>query len=528
MPVTGGSFGRLVRVRILPVVGMMLVWTLLSYQGLLGLLIPPTRFEWGVHIGGLVIFPFLIALALFSVTGLWHWERACGLLRSAPFVLPVAALFGSFGTALLKLTPLNLASTPGYFIVSSLFAAVGFLACMIMWIGYIAIDFCIEKALAVFASFVLSMVFPFVRWILDSAAGSDLGPFAMLASGVAWWWSVQPDGGRVREACLGKEEGFSARDLVGSPLVVAYAVLLLAGSFVRGIADIGPSTVPEARFAVLACLSVALLLCAVIFFRRRCGTAVSECGNDRVFFLPEGLGRFGMYCWAVLEILFVAGMLVYLMRVQMAYGLYVALAARSLALPLLFVCLAAHVGQKSVNWLPLALVWGPLLWVVCWLVSYALLPLLVVAPSAEDLPPYGSTKVIAVVLFMLGVAAVVMLSAAALSARRVPMRANAEPVCGDVEVGATSPPAPSGPLAEGDISKCSHPENNCIFNILVNDYGLTYREAKLARLFASGYSLNRAANELGVTKGTAQGYIKSIYRKTGVHRKDDLVDLLNG
>lgn len=62
--------------------------------------------------------------------------------------------------------------------------------------------------------------------------------------------------------------------------------------------------------------------------------------------------------------------------------------------------------------------------------------------------------------------------------------------------------------------------------LLVGRYGLTYREARLALLFAGGYSLGRAADELGVSKGTAQGYIKAVHRKTGVHRKDDLVDIL--
>ena len=44
-------------------------------------------------------------------------------------------------------------------------------------------------------------------------------------------------------------------------------------------------------------------------------------------------------------------------------------------------------------------------------------------------------------------------------------------------------------------------------------------------LFASGYSLGRVAEELEITKGTAQGYSRSAYRKAGIHSKDELIDL---
>ena len=56
-------------------------------------------------------------------------------------------------------------------------------------------------------------------------------------------------------------------------------------------------------------------------------------------------------------------------------------------------------------------------------------------------------------------------------------------------------------------------------------YGFTSREAQVAVLFASGYSLGRVAEELAITKGTAQGYSRSAYRKAGIHSKDELIDL---
>ena len=60
---------------------------------------------------------------------------------------------------------------------------------------------------------------------------------------------------------------------------------------------------------------------------------------------------------------------------------------------------------------------------------------------------------------------------------------------------------------------------------LIGTYGFTSREAQVAVLFASGYSLGRVAEELAITKGTAQGYSRSAYRKAGIHSKDELIDL---
>ena len=48
------------------------------------------------------------------------------------------------------------------------------------------------------------------------------------------------------------------------------------------------------------------------------------------------------------------------------------------------------------------------------------------------------------------------------------------------------------------------------------DVGLSARENELLALVARGYSVQRAATELGVTYNTAAGYLKNIYRKLEV------------
>jgi DNA-binding CsgD family transcriptional regulator len=63
--------------------------------------------------------------------------------------------------------------------------------------------------------------------------------------------------------------------------------------------------------------------------------------------------------------------------------------------------------------------------------------------------------------------------------------------------------------------------------LLVKAYGLTSAEARLAGRLATGTSLEAAADELGVTVGTARNPLKAIFIKTETHRQGELVALLS-
>ena len=58
-------------------------------------------------------------------------------------------------------------------------------------------------------------------------------------------------------------------------------------------------------------------------------------------------------------------------------------------------------------------------------------------------------------------------------------------------------------------------------------YGLTQRERQTASLVAQGYSFKRVAEKLCVAPATVQGYSKSIYRKMGIHKKDELIEVVD-
>lgn len=62
--------------------------------------------------------------------------------------------------------------------------------------------------------------------------------------------------------------------------------------------------------------------------------------------------------------------------------------------------------------------------------------------------------------------------------------------------------------------------------ILSELYGLTEREAQVADSLARGNSVKRAADELFLAPSTVQSYTKVIYRKMGIHRKQELIDIV--
>lgn len=68
----------------------------------------------------------------------------------------------------------------------------------------------------------------------------------------------------------------------------------------------------------------------------------------------------------------------------------------------------------------------------------------------------------------------------------------------------------------------AHPSENVVRRV----FGLTRMEAALAVLLAKGFSLDDAAEELGVRRNTARTHLRSIFGKTGVSRQTMLVRMI--
>ena len=58
------------------------------------------------------------------------------------------------------------------------------------------------------------------------------------------------------------------------------------------------------------------------------------------------------------------------------------------------------------------------------------------------------------------------------------------------------------------------------------DYGLTPRELDVLTLLAQGNSMARVQSELVISEGTANTHKRNVYRKLGVHSKQELIDMI--
>ncbi len=60
-------------------------------------------------------------------------------------------------------------------------------------------------------------------------------------------------------------------------------------------------------------------------------------------------------------------------------------------------------------------------------------------------------------------------------------------------------------------------------------YGLTPAEARMAATLRNVHGdLARAAEEMGITRGSARQYLKNVFAKTNTHRQPELIELLSG
>jgi DNA-binding CsgD family transcriptional regulator len=64
--------------------------------------------------------------------------------------------------------------------------------------------------------------------------------------------------------------------------------------------------------------------------------------------------------------------------------------------------------------------------------------------------------------------------------------------------------------------------------ILQQDYGLTAREAEIMELIVRGNTVARIADILVISENTVRTHSKRLYTKLDVHKKQEIVDLLDG
>jgi DNA-binding CsgD family transcriptional regulator len=82
----------------------------------------------------------------------------------------------------------------------------------------------------------------------------------------------------------------------------------------------------------------------------------------------------------------------------------------------------------------------------------------------------------------------------------------------------------SGPPDAGQLVVILEPvEPRATVPLILSAYGLTTREAEVARLVLRGQPTNAIADVLHISRHTVQDHLKSVFDKTGVHSRRDLV-----
>ena len=57
-------------------------------------------------------------------------------------------------------------------------------------------------------------------------------------------------------------------------------------------------------------------------------------------------------------------------------------------------------------------------------------------------------------------------------------------------------------------------------------YALTSREREMLGYLASGFSRRRIAEDLSISESTVQTHVNNLYTKLGIHKRDELLDLV--
>ncbi len=79
-------------------------------------------------------------------------------------------------------------------------------------------------------------------------------------------------------------------------------------------------------------------------------------------------------------------------------------------------------------------------------------------------------------------------------------------------------------LGRIEASRCACKEQ--VYETIGDRFGLTKREVEVMRMLAQGFTRPYICQELGVSDGTARAHAAHVYQKLGVHKKDDLLELV--
>ena len=526
----GDGGGALVRGVVLPTLGMALFWPFFRYASFVRLLYPAYAV---VHVGDAPVrahIVFLAALSLLLLAAIAGWRAVEGMLERRRPAVAALMCVGAVGAAVAL--GVDSGALPVWLLwVSAALTALGFLASYMAWAFYFSHSFrplsVAVLGVSLFASYVLLSRGSLAGLLTDGAVDTVLMPFG---TGLCWFFSrplglSAPAGDPPRRT--GRDGRVRPRLYTSVPILVVVSFLVV-GAAVRGIVDLRFQDA-SSRVGISIALSALVMLACCLFYRDHVPSARTKGGGSSQRPLTSGLVPFALTIWVALSLVFLAGLFAFLALNAAQIGGDAVVVARTLMELVLWLLLCSLASERRLSPVPLFLVWGVAVEVVSWMLSYVLVPEVLGRAGSEEL---ASHAIVLAVMF--GIVALV-LAGFGVHLARPRARANGE-VPGLLEglgaalyedgVGPTDGPGAGGAGTDPGRTQATEPSDGRVALVekLVGRGGLTRREAMVVVLYAHGFSLGKVAEELGISKSTAQSHIKNAYRKLDVHSRDELIE----
>ncbi len=493
---SGGVLRRVARGFVAPLLGMTMLWPMFRYGAFIRVLFPATQ---SVALGGLALTGHVVYLCLIACLAVGAWAgraRLADLIqRRRPLCAGLMALGGP--GAWLAIRAQDAASASGAVLVlSAALVAVGVLMAYLCWGSYVSSRLCAGSAVLVVASFLLSYLCFSYTVPLGSLIGSRIGSVALPLGCALAWLLCTPSHGP--EACSDEEARGAVEPLHAEIPLLAIAATLTIGAAVRGIVDMHAAVSPV-RLATSLALDLAWLVGTLTAFALRRRNPMPQAAGPRV------VARFSLVSWCAFVFAFLVGLFAFLALGQTQLGGDIVVSSRTamgVALWLILCCLSATSPAEEA--LRPFLQFGLSVEIASWFLSYALIPGLLHPGDEGVLSP--EVFVLAVIFGILAL----LLAAVTFKMGFVGLSQEGCAPTTETEPSANAADAPDA------------------LDKLARSCRLTEREAAVVGRYAQGLSLAKVAQDLGISKSTAQSHIKNAYRKLDVHSRDELIERIRG
>lgn len=420
---------------------------------------------------------FLVFVIAAAIAILWKWKLVDSLLVEKPWLVPLLSMLASVGC--LGLIAANQFEVLKIFLVpfGSLFYAVWFASIVIAWGKLMSRTSGFDCFYPIVISFIMSYAFSSLcllsDWLLYFMP--LVGP---AASGLFWF------------ACFkSSEESYSDQGLAVSfsaiPVkrIALLTIFLLAGGLVRGFLNRGVIA-SNPSFDLLETHAISIVIVGIIILLTL---------TQRT---PSALYR---RTWMFLAILLFAGLFVLAIisdqnMDSLIRGRSLIIACRTCFGLLLWLVLSLVSAQKTFPSVVLFCLFYTIGEAVASLSSYLLVPAFV---QFLEVSFTSHLMVFSLAMaFMLLVASFAFLNSGLFQDKR---------------------------NSEGEDNTHAR-----VCSELADEYGLSEREAEILDLISLGHSQKKIASMLYLSPNTVQSYAKSVYKKMGVHKRQEIIDLVAG